>query len=109
MDRVLQILTQAPEGSLAIRPDGPPSFAEDRISIEGTPRSFRMLADLLIAMADAVETAPQASGRGWRLVLGPDEAPALRLEPGCLLAIDCEPEAPGATAPGEAGHDAPHS
>jgi hypothetical protein len=101
MDRVLQILTQAHVGSLALRSEGPPTFTEPRISIEGTPRSFRMLADLLNAMAETVESAPQVRECGWRVVLGPDEAPALRLEPGCLLTLDCEPEAPEMLTPGQ--------
>ncbi|WP_169977897.1 hypothetical protein [Tautonia rosea] len=93
MNDVLRIITQASGSPLALRSGGPPTFPGPRISIEGTPRSFRMLADLLRAMADTVESEPGVRECGWRLVLGPGEAPALRMEPGCLLALDCEPEA----------------
>lgn len=84
-----------------LRSAGPPTFSEPRISIEGTPQLFRMLAELLRAMADSVESAPEIRACGWRLVLGPDEAPVLRMESGCLLTLDCEPEAPETHSPGK--------
>lgn len=96
MRDVRQIINGFADCSLAIRSDGPPSYIgkdAQRIIVEGNSRGFRMLAETLLAMADAVENDPAVREHGWHLVLSPGDVPQLYMDAGSLLVLNCEPNA----------------
>lgn len=78
------------EISLEIRADGPPTYTENRVVIEGSSRAFRMLAEVLISMANTVDTHESASQHGWGLVLSGADIPQLKLGD-ALLTLYCDP------------------
>ncbi len=95
MRDVLHIINSFASGSLTIRSDGPPNYAgkdNQRVIIEGNPGAFRMLAETLLAMAEAVEGDPAIQPYGWHLVLSPEAVPQLHMDAGHLLVLNCEPE-----------------
>ena len=74
-------------GTLAII-DGEGAPSTNAI-IEGTPASFRVLAGVLLKMADTVETMTEAE-TGWHLALHPDDIPALKLLDVESLSLGCQ-------------------
>lgn len=60
-----------------------------RAIIEGTPAGFRALANILLKMADTVDSAETKTG--WGLVLHPNDIPALKALQVESLSLDCLP------------------
>jgi hypothetical protein len=60
--------------------------------IDGTPEGFRVLAGVLLKMADSVEANSEGAGKGWGLVLHPDDISALRTLDVEALSLGCKPE-----------------
>ncbi len=95
MRDVLQIINGLANGSLTIRSDGPPNYVgkdSQRVVVEGNSSAFRMLAQTLLAMAEAVEADPAIRQYGWHLVLSPEDVPQLHMDAGFLLVLNCEPD-----------------
>lgn len=96
MPNSIEILVEKfPGAALSIRKDGPPTYrGEDpyRIIIEGNPNAFRLLGQLLNAMADAVETNTNMKADGWHFIVGTEEIPQLHMDEGHLLSLACEPD-----------------
>ena len=96
MGDVADVFRNYPDAALTLRADGPPSFDGGRIILAGDPGSFRMLAAVLTAMAEAVEDPGHpASRHGWSLVLAPADVPQLRMGD-AMLSLEC---VPGRTSP----------
>ena len=94
-DSFEKILEDYPQAILTVRKDGPPTFqGEDphRMIISGNPEAFRLLASVLHMMADRVEQMRESDVSGWYFLVGSDTIPQLRLDPGHLLALDCDVE-----------------
>jgi len=74
---------------LSIQTDGPPNFDCGRVIVSGDVDGFRLLAAILIEMADNVaSTDHPASGNGWQLVLSPRDVPQLQMDD-AALSLDC--------------------
>jgi hypothetical protein len=91
MRDVLRVLKSFAGSSVAVRVDGPPRYDSQRVIVEGDPRAFRMLAEVLSAMAETVESDPAIRQTGWRLVFSPDDLDQLRMDNGYQLVLDCDP------------------
>jgi hypothetical protein len=93
MRDVLQVLKSFAGTSATVRVDGPPRYDSQRVIVEGNPSAFRMLAEVLSAMAETVESDPAIQKTGWRLILSPDALDQLQMEKGHHLVLDCDPKA----------------
>lgn len=90
-----EVLAKHVDASLTIRVDGPPHFKGNRVIIEGSTSAFRMLADMLLTMADAVDNPERNEHIGWGLVFDPNDVPQLKMDDDYMLTLDCEPESRG--------------
>jgi hypothetical protein len=70
---------------------GPPDYDCGRVIVRGDVDGFRMLAELLTGMANAVsESSHPASQHGWQLALAPHDVPQLAMD-NAMFVLDCEP------------------
>jgi hypothetical protein len=79
------------DANLSIHADGPPNYDSGRVIVRGDVNGFRLLAQVLSAMADQVSTDNHAASvHGWHLAISPRDVPQLEMD-NAILVLDCDP------------------
>ena len=90
MKTVLEVLRDCPNAAMRIDVVQQPEPLEHRVVIEGDIAGFRMLAEVLHAMAEFVKKGEERK-HGWQLVLDSESVPQLAMPENYRLRLECIP------------------